>query len=102
MPFLKVKKKEPWTKLAEEKTFKTGLRHLVFTPAGDRYKGEWLRNEKSSKGAELLVNGKQYEGEWLGNMKNGWGKASQWLEEEKCFQLTFIGEFKNNKPHVSF
>ena len=101
MPFLhKPKKKIPWFKWAEEQTFRTGLRHAIFTPTGDRHKGEWLKGLRSGKGVELKTGGNQYEGDWLRDQQNGWGVQSQYISEEKRFQLLYTGEHKNAKHHV--
>lgn len=100
MPFLHERKKEPWFKLAEEKTFRTGLRHKIFYPEGGYYKGFWKAGFQSGKGIELLPSGLKYEGDWLCNKKNGFGVLSKYDSFEKTRHTVYLGDFKNNKKHV--
>jgi hypothetical protein len=65
----------------------------TFESKGDRYVGEFKKNEFHGQGAYTWANGNKYVGEWKKNVKNGQG-AYTWANGNK-----YVGEFKDNKAN---
>jgi len=100
MPHLKQPKiHEPLWKEWDYKAQKKGLRHTIYTVAGDEYTGEWLDNKKDGKGTfKWKSTGALYDGDWKKGKRNGFGTLSI-PKRPGEYQKQYSGGWKNDMRH---
>ncbi|KAJ9595979.1 hypothetical protein L9F63_012800 [Diploptera punctata] len=99
MPFLKCRHKFiPFSTENEKKTYKTGLRHLLFNLECDKYIGEWKDNKKDGKGIFYTHSHFQYEGDWKHDYRHGYGILSK-KQENDTYKSIYVGDWWNGKKH---
>lgn len=97
-----------------------GLKHGLgrfFYPNGDRYEGQWVRNEKQGRGTYFFANGDRYDGEFQAGVKEGTGQyffangdvcEGEWRGGTFCGEGSmrtkadgrlFKGSFQKGLPH---
>ncbi|KAM8872483.1 MORN repeat-containing protein 3-like [Synchiropus picturatus] len=100
MPFLKtLKTNPPRSTLLDIKTWKSGLRHTVFSLNGDEYKGEWLNNKRHGHGTQVWKeSGGIYKGEWKFGKRDGFGTYSI-PTAGKAYEKQYFGYWQHGKKH---
>ncbi|KAJ8964568.1 hypothetical protein NQ314_004872, partial [Rhamnusium bicolor] len=97
MPFFKYNKGVlPRSRRLEKLAEKNGLKHMIFNTVGDKYIGEWKKNEKNGKGQLYSVKNQQlYEGDLERNFRHGFGVLAYQLPGLKVYSLEYRGDWKN-------
>ncbi|XP_075912862.1 MORN repeat-containing protein 3 [Petromyzon marinus] len=66
----------PW-KERERRGQREGVRHLVVSPLGDSYTGEWHADRRHGRGTQVWAQqGLVYDGEWRNGRRCGFGTLS--------------------------
>ncbi|XP_023024696.1 MORN repeat-containing protein 3 [Leptinotarsa decemlineata] len=81
---------------------RNGLKHAIFSDAGDKYVGEWRNNKKSGKGVLISNNNEViYEGDFRNNYPHGYGVAAHKIPNTNVFETKYRGFWKCGKQDAT-
>lgn len=70
-------------------------------PLGDRYKGQFRKDQRTGYGVMQFANGDRYEGEWLADKKHGRGKYTHSLTDD-IYDGEWVNDQKTGKGQYVF
>jgi len=85
---------QPW-KTWDRDADKEGEVSTVFWTKGERYKGEWHRNQKHGRGTQYYPNGDKYEGGWVEGRRSGQGTF--WKYDNGKYRVQYNGQWQDDK-----
>ena len=71
---------------------------VMYYTNGDKYEGDWRRDNREGKGIISYFDGDRYEGEWVKNKRDGFGRyyyKNGDIEEGMYKKIKKLGNIKN-------